>query len=198
MAGHDVTSPVDHAPSWADAGDGKRWTPFRPFLVFPHNEKTLELYVDNIQDTEPQAGMVISVGSTTGGQARYPGGMLKTGVIQYVEKYGSSVVTGGGVVKTITSYRLFVLPSDPIDLGVYPWDLFAPGERVIWDLTSEFGAPGSGIVRHTASYPHGMNLRIKVHLVASRPDGFVNNQKVDKLAGVYLRYRTDRVDLSRI
>ncbi|MCA8940074.1 MAG: hypothetical protein KDB07_09705, partial [Planctomycetes bacterium] len=132
MPGYDVTTSPNHTPKWA-IGAATYWAPFRPFMVFPHNERTIELYVEAISGIEPQVGMVIKIGTSSGVSTVYPGGMAKRGSIAYVEKYGQGVIGGGGTVTpTVTAYRLFVdLGKSSANGEGYPYEIgFGTGATV--------------------------------------------------------------------
>lgn len=215
-------------PAWAKQPAGDiRWSPFRPFPLMPYSERMVELYVESTEMANvPIVGSPIYAGKT--GSEQHPAPYARAGTIVYVERYGTAQTSAGPVYTEATlGYRLFVhlgpssgpafganergyplnpnwaslpnaLPQVPIEhspanVHLYPWSLFVPGEGVRW--TSELGDDGVGVVRFIQRYPHGMNLRVKVYLLASQEE---ETDFEDELAGVYVRYRTDRVNLSRV
>lgn len=214
-------------PPWANADETYSWMPFRPFPLLPHTERFLELFIASDEAVHvPIIGSPIYVATTLTKRAPMP--VVRGGTVVYVERYGESTISAGPTyTPTTRGFRLFVhlgpssgpdqggfargypLNTDwdaspnalprisppehtPHNIHLYPWSLFMLGEKVQWDGVS---SGSQGIVQYIQRYPHGMNLRIKAHLLASSLD--LSTQE-DLLAGVYLRYRTDRINLSRI
>jgi hypothetical protein len=194
---------TSHRPAWAKSGN---WAPFEPFLLNHGNERMVVLYVQDIGGTK-----VPAVGDTIHGDI-FPDPQNRQGTISYVEEYGT--------IGTPTGYKLYITVGptalndvlsnpigyprkaiaaaeemDPSELVNLPWDVFYPGENVGWYDPAVPAVVGNGNVVHVEKYPHGMNLRIKVHLSVWNWD---ENIYADSLAGVYVRYRCDRHNLSRV
>lgn len=226
--GHDRVINTNWIPPWASSGETPSWYPFRPIPLLPHNERMIELFVECSEDTEvPVIGSPIYAQNEASQLLPLPYQRAGTIVYveQYGEGLLSA---GPTYTPNVTGYRLFVYlgPSSgtadggfqrgfPMDSGwsagaraipkinpiehetpyihTYPWNLFYLGEKVTWTSAGE--ADIEGTVRYIQRYPHGMNVRIKVHLVASQLD--LSTQE-DECAGVFLRYRTDRLNLSQL
>ena len=168
--------------------------------------RTVELYVDDLTGSvTPKPGHDLQATN------KYPGPTTRETSIAYSEKFG---LQSGGV-ETTTSYRIFIhegrgtvdsvayhvksasgKPLNPDDIIAYPEPMFVVGETITWNDPSTPGTTSTGRVRKVNEYPHGANLRIIAFLNTYKAN--IGAELVDQLAGVYVRFRCDRIDLSRI
>lgn len=196
-----------YAPSWNTLGaSSEEWDSFQPFPVFANNSAhSLELYVDQLSPSGkvPAPGDKLFAGT-------YPSPAGRETGIAYAEKYG---LQSGGTENT-TAYRFLThigestadgtaYPSSGGGVRTYPADavsrvepMFMEGETVTWQDRTGTGPIGTGVIRKVDKYPHGANVRVMVYLNSYRSTSGVEVR--DRCAGVYVRYRCDRLDLSRI